>query len=508
MKRITRLEATGESLSFHKIRIAAYCRVSTASDEQEESLTAQREHYVKIIKANKDWDFAGIYYDEGISGTKTSGRDGLRSLMEDCGQGKIDRIITKSISRFARNTVDCLGMVRMLYSYGVTILFEKEGMDTASMESEFFLSVLASLAQDESFSLSGNNKWGVQKRFQNGTYILSTPPYGYENKDGRMVIRQDEAETVRFIFSRYLEGCGAGSIARELNEKGIHTRRSAAWGSSSILKMLSNEKYKGDALFQKTFTDSEFHRNVNRGEEGQYLIEDWNEAIVSRGDFDKAQVLLRTNSRLKGIVRNDLKYHRHYVFSGKLICKCCSRHLKHAFKGTPTDRYEVWICKNHVDDQSSCRMKAIRDEAVKAAFVTMMNKLNFGCGSILKPLIIHVSAASDDLRDEDEPTETSGERQALALLFSQGLVDPAFYSSEMKKLQKRNAVQGTVKSGIYKPDGVLAELEKLTAFVSTSGILDSFEEEMFSSFVDHVNAYDQHHIGFVLKCGLELKEVI
>lgn len=507
MKRITRLEASEESLSFHRIRVAAYCRVSTASDEQEESLVAQRQHYGRVINANNEWEFAGIYYDEGISGTKTKGRDSLMSLMEDCRLGKVDRILTKSISRFARNTVDCLEMVRKLYSYGVTILFEKEGVDTATMDSEFFLSILSSLAQEESFSISGNSKWSIQKRFQNGTYIVSTPPYGYENKDGRMVVRQDEAEIVRLVFSRYLEGHGSESIAKELNAKGHFTRRSTRWGGSSILNMLSNEKYKGDALFQKTFTDSEYRRSVNRGEEDQYLVEGWNEAIVSREDFDKVQKLMKTNARLKSSVRGRAKYTRNYVFSHKLICHCCSRPLCHAFRGSPTNKYEAWVCKNHIDDKSSCSMKEIRDGAVKAAFVTMMNKLNFGFNSILKPLASHMDASSKTFQEDDESLEPSEERKALTLLFSQGLIDSAFFSSEMKKL-KKNAGQGIGKNGIEEPENPLAELEKLTAFVSSSGVLDAFDEDLFSFFVDHVNAYDRHHIGFVLKCGLELKEVI
>ena len=186
MKNVTKINQIDFSI-FKKTRVAAYCRVSTDSDEQELSLDTQKNHYESYIKANSEWEYAGIYYDDGVSGTKTAKRDGLLRLMEDCEKGLIDLVITKSISRFSRNTTDCLALVRKLLNYEVYVIFEKENINTGSMESELMLAVLTSMAESESRSISENEKWGIKKRFQNGTYVISYPPYGYANVDGEEI---------------------------------------------------------------------------------------------------------------------------------------------------------------------------------------------------------------------------------------------------------------------------------------------------------------------------------
>lgn len=221
MKRITKLHESMELTQKKKLRVAAYCRVSTAKDEQLESLDGQKEHYGNYIKGNSEWEFAGLYYDAGISGTKKEKREGLLSMITDCEHGKIDFIIIKSISRFARNTTDCLELVRKLLSLGISIYFEKENLDTGSMESELMLSILGSLAENESISISENEKWSIRKRFQNGTYVISYPPYGYTNVDGEMVIVPEQAEVVKEIFAEVLSGNGTYTIAAALNKRGI-----------------------------------------------------------------------------------------------------------------------------------------------------------------------------------------------------------------------------------------------------------------------------------------------
>lgn len=200
MKRITKIGTTA-TVETKKTRVAAYCRVSTSSDEQLISLDAQKLHYEDYIQSNDDWEYAGLYYDEGITGTKAEVRDGLQALLRDCEDGKIDLIITKSISRFSRNTTDCLEMVRRLVELGVFIFFEKENINTGSMESELMLSILSSLAESESVSISENSKWSIRRRYQNGTFIISYPPYGYANIDGEMRIVPEEAEVVKRIFA-------------------------------------------------------------------------------------------------------------------------------------------------------------------------------------------------------------------------------------------------------------------------------------------------------------------
>lgn len=213
-------------------------------------------------------------------------------MISDYESGQIDYIITKSISRFARNITDCLDLVRKLLDLGVAIYFEKENINTSAMESELMLSILSSLAENESISISGNNKWSIQKRFQNGTYIVAYPPYGYENIDGEMVIHEEQAKVVRFIFNQILSGNSTHKVAKILEEKGISTKKGGKWSSTTIHGILENEKYKGDILFQKTYTDSIFCRHTNRGDVDQYYMENHHDPIMSREVYEKATQLI------------------------------------------------------------------------------------------------------------------------------------------------------------------------------------------------------------------------
>ena len=245
MKRITKIEQDNANALMPKLRVAAYCRVSTASDDQLVSLEAQKTHYESYIKANPEWEFAGVYYDKGVTGTKTEGRDELLRLISDCENGLVDFIVTKSISRFSRNTLDCLELVRRLLDIGVFVYFEKENLNTQSMEGELMLSILSSLAESESVSISENNKWSAQKRFQNGTFKVAYPPYGYDNVDGQMVVNEEQAEVVCWMFEQALAGKGTHKIASELNERGVPTRKGGSWTATTVRGLLANEKFTG-----------------------------------------------------------------------------------------------------------------------------------------------------------------------------------------------------------------------------------------------------------------------
>lgn len=282
VKTVTKIEANQRTTgSEKKLRVAAYCRVSTGSDDQLESLAEQKKHYETYIQAHENWDFAGLYYDEGISGTKKEKRSELMRLLSDCEAGQIDFIITKSISRFARNTTDCLEMVRKLLAINVAIYFEKENINTTSMESELVLAVLSSLAENESVSISGNEKWSIRQRFQSGTYKMNPPPYGYSWNGEQLEVNNNQAEIVKRIFAEFLSGKGVMHIARNLDSDNIVPARGKQWCQSSILRILKNENYTGNAVFQKTFTDESFRRCVNYGQLDKYLVADHHEGIIS-----------------------------------------------------------------------------------------------------------------------------------------------------------------------------------------------------------------------------------
>lgn len=277
-----------------KIRVAAYCRVSTDTEEQATSYQAQIAHYEEVIHRNPEWVFAGIYADDGISATSTKHREQFHQMIQDCMDGKIDMLITKSISRFARNTVDCLNYIRQLKAQNIPIYFEKESINTMDAKGEVLITIMASLAQQESESLSQNVKLGMQYRFQQGKVMVNASCFlGYDkDENGDLVINPEQAETVKRIYREYLEGASCQQIARGLERDGIRTARgNTRWHDSSIRLILENEKYMGDALLQKTYTVDflKKKRIKNNGEMPQYYVEDDHEAIIPRALFLQVQ---------------------------------------------------------------------------------------------------------------------------------------------------------------------------------------------------------------------------
>ena len=366
MKRITKIEATDTGAA-KKLRVAAYARVSTDSDEQLISLDAQKNHYEVLIRSRKDWEYAGLYYDEGISGTKMAKRDGLLSMLNDCEKGLIDYIIVKSISRFSRNTVESIETVRRLCGMGIYILFEKENIDTGKMEGELLLSILSSLAESESHSVSENEAWSIRRRFLNGTFKISYPPYGYDYIDGKMVVNAEQSTIVKRIFSMVLSGSSSADIARELNAEEIPTRRGGSWTSTTINGMIRNEKYTGDVIFQKSYSDEQFTRRRNNGERDQFFAQGHHEAIISHEDYDAANDMIARNAAEKGIYADSRKYQNRYAFSGKVICGDCGA----VWKRRKISGYFGYACTTHLADKDACGMKSIREDSIMAAFTTM-----------------------------------------------------------------------------------------------------------------------------------------
>ena len=514
MKRITKIEEKNPEI--RKIRVAAYCRVSTASEEQLISLDAQKAHYEEYIKANNSWEYAGLYYDEGVSGTKKEHREGLLKLIADCEKGLIDMIITKSISRFSRNTTDCLEMVRKLMNLNVVVFFEKENLNTGQMESELMLSILSSLAENESVSISENNKWSIQKRFQNGTYIIGYPPYGYRNENGEMVVVPEQAEIVRKIFADTLSGKSSHTIAKELNEQGTVSKRGGKWTSGTIISILHNEKYMGDVIFQKTYTDSRFNRHINNGECDRYLFQSHHEAIISRELYEKANEIMNQRGREKGNGENTHRYQNRYGFSGKIQCGECGSVFKRRIHYKPSEDYVAWSCKNHIENKDACSMKYITDDSLKVAFLTMMNKLIFACKKMLTPMFRKLQGYYDKeylLKIQEYETKLEKnieQRQVLASLMSSGLLEPALFNKENNTLileEKRLHEEKDKLIYSVSGDRTKAEtLQKLIKCVSGRKFLTEYDDELFVAHVDHVTVVSRTEVVFSLKCGLNLRE--
>lgn len=282
-----------------KKRVAAYARVSLDSERLMHSLSAQISYYSDYIQKNPHWIYAGVYADEGISGTQTDKRDEFNRLMKDCEDDKIDIILVKSISRFARNTVDLLSAVRRLKSLGIEVIFEKENINSMSNDGELMLSILASFAQEESRSISENVKWGTRKRFEKGIPNGRVRVFGYKWENDTLLIVPEEAETVKRIYAEFINGKVPRAIAKGLNDDGITTRMGCKWSDFGIRTILQNITYTGNMLLQKVFVDDPItkHRRTNRGKLPRYFVENTHTAIISKDIFDKAQAEFERRSR-------------------------------------------------------------------------------------------------------------------------------------------------------------------------------------------------------------------
>ena len=303
-----------------RLRVAAYARVSSDSADQLNSLSVQVDYYTHLIQENPQWEFTGIYTDEGITGTSIKHREQFNRLMDDCRAGLIDRVLVKSASRFARNTADALTAVRELKSLGVTVAFEKEGFDTETANGEMLLSMICAVAQEESLSISQNMKWGIHKRMQNGTYVNASTPFGYRQENHKLVPYESEAITVRFIYAQYLAGKSIVAITRQLNEQ--FPQKSVSWNAPAVQSILTNEKYRGDTCFQKRYTTDvlPLQKKRNHGERPQYYMQESHLAIISPADFEKVQALLSQKRSTRSPMQK-------YPLTKMAVCASCGKIL-------------------------------------------------------------------------------------------------------------------------------------------------------------------------------------
>jgi len=375
----------GNTLTKHevkKLRVAAYCRVSTDTDEQATSYEAQVSHYTEYINQHSGWELAGIYADDGISGTNVKKREEFKRMIDDCMAGNIDMVITKSISRFARNTVDCLQYIRELKERNIPIIFEKENINTMDSKGEILITIMSSLAQQESQSLSQNVKLGYQFRFQQGKITVNCNWFlGYtRDKDGKLVIVPEEAEVVKRIYREYLEGKSTAAIAAGLEKDGILTgARRKKWYGTTVEKILKNEKYIGDAMLQKTYTTDCLtkRRVVNDGIVPQYYVENNHEAIIPRQLFMQVQEELQRRAHLRTEDGKTKRvYSSKYALSSIVYCgKCGDLFRRVAWKARGAS-YNKWRCASRIEKgpKEGCNAEAISETEIQNAVVRAINK--------------------------------------------------------------------------------------------------------------------------------------
>lgn len=327
-----------------KLRVAAYCRVSTDKDDQKNSLISQRKYFVDYITRHEDWTFMNVYYDEGISGTQTKKRAGFNAMIEDALRGEIDLILTKEVCRFARNTVDTLSYTRRLKDNGIGVIFTIDNIDTRDSDGELRLTIMASIAQEESRKISERVKWGQKRRMEQGI-VFGRDLIGYTVRDGKLTINEEEAPIVRAIFHKYTnEGKGTHVIARELFEEGLHPKRVKLWSATVILRVLRNEKYVGDLCQRKTFTPNYLThaKKRNRGNEEMVYLKDHHEPIIDRNLWNRTQEELLRRAPTE---RMKSKHSNRYWCSGKICCGLCGqRYVSRTKKLKNGTIYKAWRC--------------------------------------------------------------------------------------------------------------------------------------------------------------------
>lgn len=493
-----------------KLRVAAYCRVSTDTEEQASSYDVQIEHYTEFIKKNSEWAFAGIYADDGISGTNTKKREEFNKMIDDSMEGKIDMIITKSISRFARNTLDCLHYIRKLKDKNVAVYFEKENINTLDAKGEIMITIMASLAQQESQSLSQNVKLGHQYRFQQGKVMVNCSKFlGYtKDEEGNLVIVPEEAELVKRIFREYLEGSSMDRIKKGLEADGILTvTGKKKWYTSTIRGMLSNEKYMGDALLQKTYTvDFLTKKRVdNNGIVPQYYIENNHEAIIPREIFMQVQEELARRSRghvgTSGKKRN---FSSNHVFAQIVFCDHCGEIFRRVHWNNRGYKSIVWRCVSRLEEKGSeCTAPTINEETLQTAVVKAINELLANKEPFLSTLQKNIATVFNEENDNatDDIDGKLEELQQQLLIQAKSKNDYEDVADEIYRLRelKQNALAENAER-----EGKRQRIAEMTDFLNEQSCeLEEYDEQLVRRLIEKVTVFDDK-LTVEFKSGVEI----
>lgn len=495
------------------LRVAAYCRVSSDSSDQLHSYAAQIRKYTEEIGNHDGWELVDIYADEGLTGTRMDKREDFNRMLSDCRKGRIDKILVKSISRFARNTTDCLASLRELLTLGVSVCFEKENINTETLTTELMVSVFGALSQQESVSISQNQRMSYQRRMERGEFITTKAPFGYRLKGGKnLEIVEEEAWLIRKIFSLYLCGVSTDEIAKISTQTGLRTREGRAeWNHVGINYILRNEKYIGDALCQKTLaTDSfPFIKKRNEGEKDQYYVDGTHPAIISKDAFQRVQRLLETKSQnLDGA-------YKVYPLSKKIICiECGSTFVRKA----SLSGYVSWVCLKHDRNAANCPMGRIAESEIYAAFVRMYNKLRLHEGIILKPALAQLRDLNCVIQRNSPAmlavnraiAEATEQSYKVTTLQSRGLLDAAACAAKLQAIECKLTELRRERRRLLKNEDLDETMETLhqTVDVIHRGPeqLENFDEVLFADLVERIIAESQTRIRFRLYGGIELTE--
>lgn len=480
-----------------KLRVAAYCRVSTDSDEQATSYDAQMEHYANYIKSNEKWEFAGIFADDGISSTNTKKRDEFNRMIDECMAGNIDMIITKSISRFARNTLDCLKYIRQLKNKNIPVFFEKENINTMDSKGEVLLTIMASLAQQESESLSKNVKMGLQFRYQNGEVQVNHNRFmGYtKDENGHLVIDPKEAKIIKRIYLEYLQGASLKQIGEGLEKDGILTAaKKSKWRPETIKKILKNEKYIGDALLQKTYTVDVLtkKRVKNDGLMPQYYVENDHEAIIPRDLYMQVQEeMLRRANLHSGEKRKKRVYSSKYALSSIVYCPKCGDIYRRVAWNNRGKTSVVWRCVSRVEHgPSCCDAPTIQETELQNAVVKAINMALGGREEMLATLEENIAMVFT-LEDENsmESVDFKLEKLQKELLkranARQDYNDIADEIDHLRELKQEAIVENAEREGLKQ------RITDMQQFLSKqTKQIEKYDEALTRRMIEKITVYD------------------
>ena len=499
------------------LRVAAYCRVSTDSEDQLNSYKSQVTYYTDLIKKKHEWTLADIYADEAITGTQVAKREDFQRMINDCMNGDIDMVITKSISRFARNTLDTLKYVRMLKEKGIAVFFEDENINTLTMDGELLLVVLSSVAQQEVENISSNVKKGLKMKMQRGELVGFQGCLGYDyHKDTKSIsVNEKEAEIVRYIFNRYIEGAGCTVIGNELENLGYKTKYgSSKWVQSTVIGIIKNEKYKGDALLQKVYTVDFLSKKkkVNEGEVPQYYVENNHQAIISPSVFEEAQHQMAARHSGKNRAGSM------GVFSGRIKCADCGGwYGSKVWHSNSKYRKTIWQCNHKFDGGEKCGTPHLDEETIKQLFLKAANAIFAEKDGVREDY--------DSIKDtlfgtaglEAERLRLQEEMNVVAELIEQCVAENARVALDQTEYQKKydglagrfNRAKGRLSEVSQAITERQAKREKIGRFVSAlekrDGPLTEFNEDDWYSLVEYATVYSREDIRFTFKNGMEIK---
>lgn len=498
-----------------KLRVAAYARVSSDSEDQINSYIAQVDFYSKYISAREDWELVDIYADEGISGLEARKRDDFNRMMEDCRAGRIDRVLVKSISRFARNTKEYIQFVRELLRLGISIHFEKENIDTGKMTTEQIAQIYGAFAQMESTNHSGNMRTSMRIRMEKGLFVPPTAPYGYRLAGRDLEIVPDEAKVVRWIYDAYLNGKGKDDIAGELNRLGAdrgHNREK--WYPSTVNYILTNISYTGDMIWQKSFaTDTIPFRQIrNRGQKPQYFVENCHPPIVSRDEFHRVQSLMAARKeQFIGGAKPRVSLYSKRIYCGKCgaVCRKKITHGK-----------TYWVCHRHDRAKENCPVPQVPEQEIQHAVLRFYHKLKQNHSKILQPVLEQLKELRErELRSnrkisdiDKEIAHLTEQNLVLVRLKSKGYMDSALYLSQLdeidRKLRDLRKLRRRAMDAAGEDQQIRAMEQMLDYLADSPEQLDEVESEIFESLIERLTLQSAEQLNIQLCNGLILTEAM